>query len=812
MKARWAMNRALLLHCFFTCLLLGSGCAASEKLPDADGFAFGWQFHYGDIELQKADASTWREVQIPHDWSIESPPGESPFSADSEDAYDTGYARAGVGWYRKSFYVPEFLSGKRLLVEFGGIYLNSEIYLNGVRVGGQHNGYMSFAVELTPEIRFGGRNTLAVRVDNNGRNSRWYSGSGIYRPVALLVRNPVDFQHWGTRVVTSRRGDAARIAVNTGLDVRAPGPVRATLRYRVIDASGKIVARAERKLTLDAGEQRVQQDIPLARANLWSPASPYRYRLQQELAYGENSSSSEISFGVRELRFDSETGFSINGEPTLLRGMNLHHDNYMLGAAAYGRAEERKVERILAAGYNAVRTSHNPPSRAFLDAADRLGLLVIDEAFDAWNRRKWDHDNDYSSHFKRDWRRDLGNFIARDFNHPSVILWSLGNEIPEQNEPLGADTAKALVDFVHALDSSRPTTIGANTSGKKADPFLNSFDVVGYNYEKDHYLSDRKRNPRRIMYGSETYPRDAFEYWSTVEKYPFVIGDFVWTGWDYLGDAGIGWSGYGPDWQGIGSYPWQLAFCGEIDALGYKRPLGYYRDVLWQTGKNRLSLFVQSPEPSYRDAATPERYDFWVHPDIHPSWTWPGHEQQPLDVRIYSVYDRVQLFLNGRSLGVRDNAQGNKWQRHFTVNYQPGELVAVGYRQVDGEYIPAERRVLATTSGAAAIELTADRGQFSADGRDLVYLTAQLRDKNGRPVYLRDLDRKLSFEVSGPADLIGIGNGNPVSRESFQDLSHSTHHGRLVAVVRSRRKQPGEITVRVSSGNGMEAFVRLVSH
>lgn len=810
------MKKCFAVNLLFVFLLSGPCAVANGKALDVDTFAFDWQFHHGDIELAEVDSYPWRKVQIPHDWSIENPPGEPPFFANSEDAYDTGYARAGVGWYRKSFYVPESLSGKRLLVEFGGIYLNSDIYLNGVRVGGQHNGYISFVVELTPEIRFGERNTLAVRVDNNGRNSRWYSGSGIYRPVKLMVRNPVDFRHWGTRVVSSPSNSSsgnrdARISVTTEMDVRTKRDVEAKLSYRIVDADGRVVARTERAWTPDLGEQVVQQDILLKNVRLWSPESPYLYRLQQELVYGKETSSSEAVFGVRQIRFDSEAGFSINGKSTLLRGMNMHHDNYMLGAAAYDRAEERKVERILAAGYNAVRTSHNPPSQAFLDAADRLGLLVIDEAFDAWNRKKWDHDNDYSSHFEWDWRRDLGNFIARDFNHPSVIMWSLGNEIPEQNEPLGAKTAQALVEFVQERDTSRPTTIGANTSGEKADPFLSSFDVVGYNYERDNYLSDRARNPRRIMYGSETYPRDAFDYWSYVEKYPFVIGDFVWTGWDYLGEAGIGWAGYGPEWQGIGPYPWHLAYCGEIDALGYKRPLGYYRDVLWQTGKNRISLFVESPEPSYSPVATPDRYDYWVHPDIHPSWTWPGRENQPLNIWVYSIYDRVELFLNGRSLGIRDNSKNNQWRRRFSVSYEPGELVAVGYRLVEGEAVAAERSVLMTTGAAASIELTADRDRFSADGRDLIFLTARLLDKNGHPVYHPTLDEKLTFDVSGEADLIGIGNGNPVSRESFQSHFRRTHNGKLVAVIRSRYEKPGEVIVKVSSGDGLEVEKSLLS-
>lgn len=762
---------------------------------------FNWQFTLGDpvnAEKNNYDDSQWRTLQLPHDWSIESKDDSSPFSSSAEDQYDTGYASGGVGWYRKTFALPIELHNKRLLLKFGGIYLNASIFINGKKIGAQHNGYTSFWVELTDHLRLNALNTLAVRVHNNHRNSRWYSGSGIYRPITLVVKNTIDTHHWDTQVTPAVYDDgSASINVKTRFDNVTHATHAIVLHSTIVNPTGSIIASTKNRMTLPVGQKTFEHTLKVPSPRLWHPHSPQLYQLHTRVESGLSAPSSTVTtFGIRKLHFDSDHGLFLNDIPLLLKGMNLHHDNYMLGSAAYARAEERKVERILAAGYNAVRTSHNPPSEAFLHAADRLGLLVINEAFDAWNKQKWDHSNDYAAYFKHNWKIDVDNFIYRDINHPSVIMWSLGNEIPEQNTALGATTAAELTAYIKTLDASRPTTIGANTSGEKADPFLNTFDVVGYNYEEKNYLSDRQRNPNRLMYGSETYPNKAFDYWQYVEQYPFIIGDFVWTGWDYLGEAGIGWTGYGPQWKGLAPFPWHLAYCGEIDALGYKRPAGIYRDVLWKTGQNTLSMFVKSPTPSYTPEPYKNGYDYWVHPDLHPNWTWPNTPlSTPLDVVVYSVHEEVELLLNGKSLGKRPNSASTQWTSTFRAPYQPGILEARGYHHNK----VVETQQLITTQHATSFTIMPDRTSIKADGQDLSYLTVQLTDSDGHFVYQPLYDLGVTFTIDGPATLIGIGNGNPVSQESFQSLHRKTHHGKLVAVLRSQRNNAGQVNITLSS-------------
>ncbi|MEO0512676.1 MAG: glycoside hydrolase family 2 TIM barrel-domain containing protein [Planctomycetota bacterium] len=780
-----------------------SRVAAAVELDDMN---FNWRFIRDDppgAASPDFDDSSWRTVQLPHDWSIENIPGtQSPFSPESIGSFDTGYTVGGVGWYRKTFEVPGDASGGVAYLDFGGIYLNSDVFVNGQRVGGQHYGYTSFAIDITDHLLQRGVNTIAVRVNNDDLNSRWYSGSGIYRPARLVFTRPVHTEHWGPQVTTPLvTPERAAVVVATRVVNRSDDDVSFVLASTVLDPQGGVVGRDRAEAVVVAGEAApVEAKITVETPGLWGPGHPTLYTLRQILTTpGQTPLVRETSFGIRRVEFDPDRGMLLNGESVLLRGLNMHHDNYMLGAAAYPRAEERRVERILAAGYNALRCAHNPPSRALLDAADRLGLLVINESFDTWNRPKWDHENDYSSRFAADWKRDLTNFIKRDRSRPSIIMWSIGNEIPEQNEQLAADTSRMLQEHLRTLDPTRPITIGANTSGPKSDAFLSTFDIVGYNYQEHAYESDRERFPNRLMYGSETYSQRAFDYWSYVERLPYVIGDFVWTGWDYLGEASIGWNGYRPDWDGLGYFPWNTAYCGEIDLLGYKRPYGFYRDVLWRTGRNRVSAFVQSPAPSLEPAPDPGWQLFWSQGDWHPCWTWRGHEGEPLEVVVFSAADEVELLLNGETLGRQPTSADTEYRARFTVPYQPGRLTAIGYTdgQVDAEWS------LDTAGPPAEVRLRVDRTAIDADGMDICYVTAELFDADGVRVYHWEDDATLEILVEGPGSLLAVGNGNPVSLESFAGPRRKTFQGRAVAVVRSLRGQRGEIRVTAQS-DGLE--------
>lgn len=779
-----------------------------------------WQFTNQDMSLAKQavfsgnfDDSTWQTVSLPHDWSIKDiGTTHSPFDQHSIDKYDTGYTNGGIGWYRKKIHLAEHFKDQLAILEFGGIYMDSAVYVNGHHVGGQYYGYTSFWLDITQYLHFGAENVIAVQVNNNHLNSRWYSGSGIYRPVTLTFKPQLHTKPWGIAITTPvATPKQSQVIVTTELaankltsfsDLDDKQPIDLTLQ--ILDEQGNLVAETVKNLAkadFSHNQKIIKHEFTLKQATLWSPSQPYLYTLKQVLNYaGKIQETIATPFGIRVLSFSAKQGFSINGKPLLLKGMNIHHGNYLLGAEAHKSTEIRKVKKILAAGYNAVRTAHNPPSQAFLNAADQLGLLVINEAFDAWNNKKWDHDNDYSSHFKQNWQQDLTNFIKRDRNHPSVIMWSLGNEIPEQNDQQGADTAAMLKAFALGIDDSREITVGANTSGLPSDPYLQNFKLVGYNYQEMNYQSDHQRFPQRVMYGSETYSARAFEYWRYVEKYPYIIGDFVWTGWDYLGEASIGWTGYAPQWQGLADYPWTLAYSGELDALGFKRPSAYYRDVLWKTGNNKISAFVKSPTPSLQPAQNPDWYLDWVQADLHPSWTWPHAIGQVLTVEVYSVFDSVELFLNGNSLGKKPTSLNTEYKAQYQVPYEAGELKAVGYSQG----VASAEWLLTTAASPSEIRLVAESETISADGKSLVYITAELFDAKGHRVYHWDDDLPVHFDVTGAGRLLAVGNANPRSVESFSQGVRKTFRGRVVAVVQSIAGQTGTITLK-ASGKGLTA-------
>lgn len=765
-----------------------------EILP----FDKGWRFHRGGKQGAEAvdfnDAS-WRLLDLPHDWSIEDIPGtRSPFDSLAVSQVSGGYTTGGTGWYRKTFDVPETYRGKKVYIQFDGVYMNSDVWLNGRHVGNHPYGYTSFWYDLTDLLIPGQVNVIAVQVKNEGQNSRWYSGSGIYRHVWLRVAEPVHIGQWGVQVSTPVVSKTeARVNIKTLIRNGSDRYVNIKLVTTMISPEGKAVLQMSSAARLEPGvNQVITKDTCLKTPNLWSPESPAMYKAVTELFSNDTLTDTQVTgFGIRSIDFSPEKGFLLNGSQMKLKGGCVHHDNGPLGAKAYDRAEERRVELLKACGYNAIRCAHNPPSPAFLDACDRLGMLVLDEAFDMW--RLGNNPYDYHLWFDEWWEKDIESMVNRDFNHPSVIMWSIGNEIKEMENPDVIAVAKRLASRVRILDPSRPVTAAVNHLRPEKDPFFACLDICGYNYAasgdhgmNDLYQFDHNRVPERIMYGSESYPLAAFASWMSVLENDFVIGDFVWTAFDYIGEASIGWRGY---WQ-ENFYPWNLAYCGDIDICGWKRPQSFYRDVLWE--KNKLSLFVTPPDPTFPLNPNKQVWSRWDWHDVAADWNWPGREGQPMKVIVYSSCETVELFLNNRSLGKKSTSKGTRFMAEWEIPYAPGIIEAIGYS--------GKKRVnsasLQTAGEVTSIAISPDRKIIKADGQDLSFVTVELIDAKGlRNPKASDL---LSFRVEGEGSIIAVHNANPASTESFTLPYRKAWLGRCLVIIKSNGKA-GDIRLTVSS-------------
>lgn len=780
----------MLLCCFWP--YLATTLVAREKLPlDAD-----WKFQLvdsPDAYQPEYDTSNWRDIRLPHDWSIElATDPQAPSSGGG------GFFPAGVGWYRRVIVPPETWKTKRVQIEFEGVYGYAEVWINGVSLETHAYGYTPFRFDLTPHLRFGQVNTLAIRVDNSQQpNSRWYTGSGIYRHVWLHVTDPVHIDDETIFVSTERATqEKAIVAVDVSVVNDSDQTQSARLEIEIVDSADKSVAKSETRFSVEANaKQSLQQQITVEEPSLWSPESPYLYSLEVRLLVDERETDLvTVPFGVRTVEVSSDKGLLLNGKPILLCGANVHHDNGPLGAAAFDRAEARRVEILKSAGFNAIRTSHNPPSTAFLDACDRLGMLVIAEAFDGWAAKKTAHD--YGTVFNQSWERDLSAMILRDRDHPSIIMWSIGNEVYERGNAEGLRMAKAMVERVRELDPTRPVTAGINglspdREWSELDPLFATLDVAGYNYELDRHQEDHSRVPNRVIFSAESYPEDAFAGRSACCEYPYVIGDFVWSGMDYLGEAGIGRVFESdeqvlPHWEG-NHYPWHGATCGDIDITGWRKPLSYYRNVVWDRGEI-IYVTVQVPSP------TGEHWKLskWAHLPTLPSWTWPDHVGRDLTVEVYSRYPRVRLYLNDQLIGEQETSKENKFRAEFKTPYRTGTLRAVG---VAGDQ-ELEECTLTTASKPRGIRLTPDRLKIFANGQDLSFVEVEVVDQAGRLCPMADVS--VTYAISGPGSIAGVGSGDLATHESYQANPRSTYNGRALVVVRAAL-QTGKIVLTASS-------------
>ena len=773
-----------------------------------------WKFYLGKMEYAESesfDDSNWRCLDLPHDWSVE-PISQSdslsvgPFSKKSAGGFATGQTVGGEGWYRKEYVIKKQDAGKKHILYFEGVYAQSEVWVNGKKVNFNAYGYSSFRCDITPYCHPAGEtNTIAVKVINEGKNSRWYAGSGIYRHVWLIKTEPVHLDEWTSFIYTEALNEnGAIISLETSVFNESKEKEDVNVVIDILSPTDEIVQNVTREISVEAlNKQDLTLSLPIKDAKLWSVNTPNLYKAHIKLQSNrEVLDEISIPFGIRIISFSSKEGFKLNNQPLELKGGCVHHDNGLLGATSLDRAEERKVELLKANGYNAVRCSHNPPAEAFLRACDEQGLLVIDEAFDHWQKAK--NPQDYHLFFDEWSEKDISTMVRRDRNHPSIIMWSIGNEIQERSDESGIKIAERLRNIVRRLDVTRPVTAAINDYWDNpqmkwkddAAKAMLHLDVVGYNYMWYEYENDHKKDSSRIIYGSETVAQEAAINWNLAESHPYVIGDFVWTALDYLGEAGIGHTlelKEGEKNPQFMDWPWYNAWCGDIDICGEKKPQSYYRDIVW--GEREISMAVQ-PLPAL---GKKEDVSYWGWKNESLSWNWKGLEGKPLKVNVYTRAPKVRLYLNDELLGEQSVSEKN-YTTTFMVNYQPGKLKAVAVYDNN----ESSCAVLETAGTPVAIRLTADRNVITADKNDLSYITIELIDKKGRVV--PDSDTKVCLNVEGNGVIKGSGNACPIDMESFRSLSPKTYKGKAMAILHPTGEE-GEITLKVSAKGISESSI-----
>ncbi|UUF12473.1 MULTISPECIES: sugar-binding domain-containing protein [Flavobacterium] len=782
-----------LVFLFILCVSFLSGYA-QDGTERKQLFDYDWKFFLGDAPEAKTNDfndQSWRKLDLPHDWSI-----EGKIHPKNTTGGGGGYFPSGIGWYRKTFLVPDNWKAKKASIYFEGVYMNSEVFINGKSLGGYPYGYSSFSYDITPYLKIGKENIIAVRVDNSQQmNSRWYSGSGIYRHVWMMVTDPVHVANWGVAVSTPEvSSKKATVLVKTKIKNRTALPQRIVVKTNLFSKSSKNIGNNQTQVEVPANsEKEITQTIQISNPMLWTPETPHLYQAQVQVVKDKKVlDDTKTNFGIRSIKFTAGNGFQLNGKTVKINGGCVHHDNGCLGAAAFDRAEERKIELLKAGGFNAVRTSHNPPSEAFLNACDRLGLLVMDESFDCWKIGK--NSNDYSKYFKEWWQRDLEAMVLRDRNHPSVFMWSIGNEIPERADPEAVKTAQMLSDALKKIDNTRPVTSAIVNSGKNwevFDPLMAAHDVAGYNYNLHTAPDDHKRVPSRIIVQTESYPKDAFNNWKLVQENNYVIGDFVWTALDYLGESGIGryyYSGEvpGQHWEND-FFPYHGAYCGDIDLIGWRKPISHYRSMLYNTNE-KLYMAVREPAPEPLEI----KETWWSVYPTWESWTWPGFEGKNIEVEVYSKYPKVRLYLNNKLIGEQKTSKEEQFKATFPIPYAAGLLKAVGVEN-DKEM---ESTILQTAGDASKIKLTADRKEILANGQDLSFITIEITDKDG--TFQPNATNRLNFKIDGPGVILGVDNADIKDFEQYVGNTRKAWKGRVLVVIRSAHNA-GDIKLTVTS-------------
>ena len=756
-------------------------------------FDFGWKF--------TRDGKTIN-VDLPHDWDIYCAPDPATGATDTGGGWFPG----GKGEYRKTFPTPE---GEMVKLHFEGVYQKAEVFINGQKAGQHGYGYTPFTVDITPFLKpknqkskdAANLNEVVVKVDNSAQpNCRWYSGSGIYRHVWLETMPALHIAENGIRILTPEVSDKkAKLEMSIWIDnetkaAREIDDIEVSFKggtFTMTPQSEEMKRTFKEKYSLlkSEGSAVCSLTFTIDQPRLWSPDNPYLYEATVRLKEkGKVTDEQTVRFGIRSFSFEAEKGFVLNGKSTLINGACVHHDDGVLGSMAFDAAEIRKVKLMKEAGFNLIRTSHNPTTRAFLDACDSLGMLVIDEAFDGWREAKTPYD--YSTLIDSCYREDIYAMVRRDRNHPSVVSWSIGNEVMERKDIRVITTARQLKQAILEMDNTRPVTEALcswDRDWEIYDPHAEVLDVVGYNYMIFKHATDHQRAPKRVMWQTESYPRDAFRNWALVQDYPYIVGDIVWTGLDYLGESGIGRNYYDGERPGEhyvegGQPEWHGAYCGDVDITGWRKPISHYRETLWKDAL--LYMAVKEPDGYYGKIRT-TAWSVWP---MWEQWNWKGWEGKPIDVEVYTKSPKVSLYLNDQLIGSQDVSRETQFKAVFKVPYQEGTLRAV---TDDGT-----SATLTTAGEPAAIRLTTDRKVIHADGQDLAFITLEVVDRNGHMV--PDAAVTCRVNVDGQGRLMAAASADLKDKEPKTSPQLTTWKGRGVIVVRSMKKK-GNIKVNVES-------------
>lgn len=791
-------------------------------------------------------------VDLPHDAMIHETPAK-----DAVSGAQTGFYPGGEYTYTKQLSVPADWAGKDVFIEFEGVYQTAMVFVNGNFAASNLHGYGEFIVQADKYLNFGAENEIKVIANNPAPNSRWYSGSGIYRNVNLMVGGVVHIVPNGVKFTTKELcGSDALVEIETTLvnigREKKTVHVKAEMAFAGESAKSDCV-----EITIWPGEsETVRSNMLIENARTWDCEQPDLYDVKVEiLENGSVLDAEEFRTGVRVISLDAQRGFRLNGKEVKMAGTCIHHDNGVIGAATYAAAEEKRAREMRAAGFNAIRSAHHPMSRAMLSACDKYGLLVMDELSDMWNEHK--NVNDFSVNFDANWEKEAERMVAKDYNHPCVVLYSIGNEILDLGRETGGRLSRRIANKFHALDAGRFTTAGINgliaaamwgyvqpimmdlLKARGIDPaalqggastaesgvgamnmmmsLMNddlfachplmtkaleeagqALDVAGYNYLTGRHEMEAQLHPNKPIVGSETYPDDIVRLWRIVEDNHHVLGDFTWTGYDYLGEAGCGIFYYDGTVNFSSHYPDRIAYIGDIDIIGNRRPISYLREVVFGARKAPYIGVIRMDRYGKQGSKTA-----WMFKDNIASWTWPGFEGKETEVDIYSADPEVELFINGVSQGRKPAGRENGFTATYKVVYQPGEIKAVGY---DAAGAQTGEFMLQTAGEQVVLKAAADKAEMAAGGQDLSFVTVRLADAQG--VANRFARKKVKVAVEGAGMLQGFGSAEPQPLASYDDCEWETYDGEVMAVVRSA-DEAGSVTVRFSAEGCEDAVVEI---
>ena len=807
-----------------------------------------WTFRWGYLDsVGTLDNDNGVPVNLPHDAMI-----GTAVTADCPAGCDSGFFNGGICNYTKFLFIPEDWKNQKIGLKFDGAMMNASVDINGCKVAHQNYGYTPFYVDLTPYVAFGEENRITVNLNTgSASNSRWYTGLGLYRGVQLCRAPKVYISDDGIYAWTSEVADGFAF-IKAEVEV-----ANDTEENRIIEVcvelgedTGSVSTGAKTKIFVTANSRETAYlSINLKNPKLWDCDYPNLYTLKATVkSLGEYrtrleekddlpADEAEILFGVRTISVDAVRGLLINGKSVKLKGGCLHHDNGLLGAVSLYEVEARKIKKLKEIGFNAIRTSHNPPSSALVRACEKLGMYIFDEAFDAWWVGK--RAGDYSQYFEANWKKDLTAFVKRDRSSPAVIIWSTGNEIPERaGLANGYTRSTMLAKTIRKLDSSRPVSNGICSlwSGlddtlakgqyqaqnvnigvyedlweKATQPFTNGLDIVGYNYMEDQYEKDHEMFPERVILGSENFPNQIGYRWPFIEKHPYVIGDFTWTAWDYLGEAGLGKAFYADKndpivnkkpWeimpQQTSHFPYRTAQDADYDITGVLLPQGEYRSVVW--GSEETHLYTRHPE-AYNKV---EMMTFWGFPQFNKNWTYPGFEGKPVKIAVFSRAEEVEVLVNGKSIGKKKVSFEAPMPNlvEFEATYEPGKIEAVRYE--DGREV--SRDLLCTAGQPTQIKLSCSKKSLQPDGHDAVFVMIDILDDKGQLIPNAEIN--LTAKVTGTASLAGFGSGNPITDEDYTDNKTVTFKGHACAILRSGYEK-GKTSLTISAQGFDEKTITL---